>query len=380
MVRVLQLALLSVLFILPYPSSKATEGWKPANTHAVIIGVTRWQADLTRYSRRHRKDRELRDLLVQRGVPVENISMLLDSQATLANIRQAINSHLLKTTSESTLLIYYAGHGWKMGDDFCFANYDVRLGRDSQNTAWTISELANRVDQSFHGRQAIFLGDCCHSGGMRLIVEKLQARNVPSFSLTSATTANTSTGNWTFTQCIIDALTELPLMDRDRDGMITLGELRTEVAEAMLHLEGQSSGFLSGGIDDGFVIGETNGAVIDVPNLRFPLGSYVRVRGRYGRVVGIKGDSTEPYVVEFYNYTEKQVKKYSEADLRASLRSTNRRTSAMEPDCEVEWRGRWYPAKVLREANGQWYIHYIDDDDSWDEWVGRERIRFGNDK
>jgi len=47
----------------------------------------------------------------------------------------------------------------------------------------------------------------------------------------------------------------------------------------------------------------------------------------------------------------------------------------MEPDCTVEWHGAWYDAKVLKKKQGYWYIHYVDYDDSWDEWVDRDRIR-----
>ena len=85
--------------------------------------------------------------------------------------------------------------------------------------------------------------------------------------------------------------------------------------------------------------------------------------------------------VQFYDYTGKIVKQYAEKDLITStrkpgVRSTRRHPVArMEPDCTVEWRGAWYDAKVLKKKQGHWYIHYVDDDDSWDEWVGKDRIR-----
>ena len=44
--------------------------------------------------------------------------------------------------------------------------------------------------------------------------------------------------------------------------------------------------------------------------------------------------------------------------------------------CEVEWEGRWYDAKVLKKKQDSWYIHYNNDDESYDEWVGKDRIRF----
>jgi hypothetical protein len=44
---------------------------------------------------------------------------------------------------------------------------------------------------------------------------------------------------------------------------------------------------------------------------------------------------------------------------------------------EVDYGGSWYPATVLKASPGKWLIHYDDYDSSWDEWVGADRIRFG---
>jgi hypothetical protein len=41
----------------------------------------------------------------------------------------------------------------------------------------------------------------------------------------------------------------------------------------------------------------------------------------------------------------------------------------------VKWKGKWYPASVLRAHNGKYHIHYDQYDNSWDEWVGSDRIR-----
>ena len=47
-----------------------------------------------------------------------------------------------------------------------------------------------------------------------------------------------------------------------------------------------------------------------------------------------------------------------------------------ETKCEVEWGGKWYPAHVIAEGgDGQWKIKYDNDSDSWNEWVGKDRIR-----
>jgi hypothetical protein len=42
---------------------------------------------------------------------------------------------------------------------------------------------------------------------------------------------------------------------------------------------------------------------------------------------------------------------------------------------EVKWKGSWYPASVLETKNGKYKIHYDGYSNSWDEWVGPNRIR-----
>jgi len=41
----------------------------------------------------------------------------------------------------------------------------------------------------------------------------------------------------------------------------------------------------------------------------------------------------------------------------------------------VLWKGKWYPATVLKASGEKCYIHYNGYDNSWDEWVGNNRIR-----
>ncbi|QWR76568.1 Tudor-knot domain-containing protein [Candidatus Magnetomonas plexicatena] len=42
---------------------------------------------------------------------------------------------------------------------------------------------------------------------------------------------------------------------------------------------------------------------------------------------------------------------------------------------EVLWKGTWYAATVLKAKGELTYIHYDGYNNSWDEWVGIDRIR-----
>jgi hypothetical protein len=48
----------------------------------------------------------------------------------------------------------------------------------------------------------------------------------------------------------------------------------------------------------------------------------------------------------------------------------------MKPDCQVLWGSTWFDAKILKKENDRWFIHYVGWGNNWDEWVGKERIRF----
>lgn len=49
--------------------------------------------------------------------------------------------------------------------------------------------------------------------------------------------------------------------------------------------------------------------------------------------------------------------------------------AVLRADCEAEWQGTWYPAKLLNAEKGKYSIHYIGYDASSDECVGQDRIR-----
>lgn len=42
---------------------------------------------------------------------------------------------------------------------------------------------------------------------------------------------------------------------------------------------------------------------------------------------------------------------------------------------QVEWKGSWYPATVLKVNGDQCFIHYKGYGSNWDEWVGPGRIK-----
>lgn len=105
-------------------------------------------------------------LTTKYGFPSGNIYKLTDSQATDANIRAAINWLVANSTSSSTAVFYYSGHGsysttCKDGDgiarDYCIVPYEL-----SRLWDYPLSQLFNPLSST-----KVWIGfDSCFSGGL----------------------------------------------------------------------------------------------------------------------------------------------------------------------------------------------------------------------
>jgi hypothetical protein len=418
----LTLALLSSLGF-PVDTAKKVD-WNPAQTHVVIAGVLQWENNvLSGFSTHHRKDKELSEVLLKRGVPTENLTLLLDAQATRQKTLEALIAQAKKAKPGSTFLFYYCGHGWRGSSGVALANYDYRP--DNQ---LTVKEIGETLATHFPGKRVIFLADCCHSGGLKTAGDILGKKGKEVIVLTSADSSNVSTGNWTFTQTIIDALHGDPLMDHNGDGVITLKELADEVAAAMRYRERQRYGYATYGITTEYRV-----VTVDVTRPHPPVTKGIYAIGEYvlafesGRLrpARIINWSSGKYVVEFYHYSDKSQLAVPPIQLRKITPKTYPEGTNLvvlwedkpyaakvlkveqgfhlitypgwstdwdewiladrilgeyklkgQPQLfEVEWREQWYPAVALAEKEGKHYIRYLGFEESWNEWVPPERMR-----
>ncbi len=394
----------------------------PSRTYAVIAGVLRWQdRGLAPYATEMRKDRELHARLLSMGVPARNTVLLLDERCTLKNMREAVSSIAAKAGPGSTLIFYYAGHGIREKEGIYFANYDISTA-DRARTGFALSSLPGLITGAFRGSRVLLMADCCYSGGLAGSAAAVAAKKFGAASLTSAESSNVSSGNWTFTQTVIDCLSGNPLADRDRDGAISLDEAAAEVRDAMKYRERQRMGYYAAGIAGSATLARARSRPTAGTGSAWKPGDYVLApyggRNCVGRITGGSGGSV---AVEFFFYNRKE-----RADCRAGQlkKMTFRRFPAggsvsvtwgnntypakiLKTDGDfhlitypgwpdywnewvlddrilpqgsgkavsVLWQGAWYPAVILKEEKGKYYIRYTGYDSSWDEWVGPDRIR-----
>lgn len=348
---------------------------EPSDTRLVLTGVLKWQdPNVPSFSDDNRKDQELYDLLASTGIPDSARTILLDNQGTLEKMTNTIRRQMKACTENSTFVFYYAGHGSKIGNNYYFCNYDMGNQESSMFNVETLYDLAAK---HFKGKRIIFMADCCYSGSLLAVGKKIADLGKEVIVLTSATSSNISTGNWTFTQTLLDDLRGDVFADTDGNGFVSLSETAAEIKQAMKYREYQLNGFASYGMEaEKVLIGKCDGFNTKVPlglnniNQKQYVYAYSDGKWRTARVMKI---ASTMFTCQFYNYSVKE-----DVDLpTGKVREVYFPIYAKDQKVEVVWEGKYYPAKIIAVDDAFMYIHYEGYDASYDEWVMYDRIKTG---
>lgn len=358
--KIFLLLLLAQCTVVSFAENK-TNATDPAKTYVFFAGVLKWQdPSLASFSDRNRKDEELFRLLAGTGIPAANMILLKDKDATLSNIKTQMKELLTKTSPGSKFIFYYAGHGVRAGNGpVCFANYDYKDGN-----GFSTDVVTSIVKQYFKGNEVWLMADCCYSGSLLQEAKTISGSGKKVVAFTSATSSNISTGNWTFTQTLIDCFSGLASADRDKNKSISLGEVKTELYDAMLYREKQLAG-----------ASFFNTSENEVVNIKPVTGSaasgyvYTLRNGKFepARVLTSQANTL---TLELYHYSDKE----TVTSPPSSTKPIDYMVYPVDSPVMVEWKGKNYPAVVKKIQNGFHYIHYTGYDDSWDEWVMYDRI------
>lgn len=344
-------------------------------TYAVIVGALEWTDEhLPSFEHKNRKDEELYELLKTTGVENENIVYLKDQETTLKNIKDNMKTILQKTVSGSHFIFYYAGHGMHHKGKYYFANYDIVTTNPSE-TGLDLDIITNLIADNFKGERVTLWADCCYSGGLAITAETLSKKGFKTCALTSATATNTSTGNWTYSQTIIDCLRGFAIYDRDNGGSISMNEMAAEVKDAMKFRERQLNTYAIFNLDAdktviSYVTGKMNKSDAEI-------GSYVfAIYSNKWEVARVTGKTNGEYDCEFYFYSDKESKTLTSDKVRKPYFVAHK----IGESVKIESEGKWYDASILKTDGDFYYITYKDYDKSYDEWVLYDRIRTGNEK
>ncbi len=308
------LLLLTLSMFLAAPSTLAQKrDWEPQRTWVFVVGTLRWKHPdmFASFPQQNRRDAELVAFFRQQGVPSEHIVYLRDKEATAKRIQTAFNALLARAGKGDLLFLYYTGHGYKSdeGDTF-LASYDAG---DDDVPGWPVNSIPASIERFFKGSRAFLALDNCYSGALVEAVTK-RATRVSYAALTSSSSDQSSTAEWTFTESLLAALRGKAYEDTNSDGRITLAELANQVKEDMSFAEQQRAVFTT------------------------------------------TGDFSPQTVL-------------SKAEAKRDPRIGER--------VMVKSEGDWYKGRIIDadRATSQYLIHYYGWDDSYDEWVGNRRIR-----
>lgn len=368
---------LALLLVTAPLRAVAEPAWQPKQTYALMIGILEWKdRSLASFPKQNRQDRALERALKANGVPADHIVFLEDRQATLTAIRAAMGRVVAMGGPDSTLLVYFAGHGTKDGGRTYLTNYDVDTKRLAA-TGLAVDEIGERLLKEWKGSRVLLMADCCHSGALSQVVTTVGSAGKAAACLTSATATNTSTGRWTFTEAVVRALTGDGRLDRNGDRRLTFGEVDAYIHNEMKYAEDQLTGAVrAGGFSADWQVTTVPAAKV-VPHSavqsRWTNGDYADVfaENKWWRaqLLRVEGHRLQ---VHYLGWEDKFDEWVSPDRVRPVA---NSRFAAGQP-IKVEWEETWYPARILRSAEGFFhFVHYDGFGAEWDEWVTDRRIR-----
>ncbi|MBT8288535.1 MAG: caspase family protein [Bacteroidia bacterium] len=107
------------------------------------------------------------------GYPIENVTMLVREQATKENILKAFEDLRKKVDDESSIVLYYSGHGRRVADkttnfgedDYFLEPYGTHGASDFRKECIMAKDLKALINQ-LHAERLVFFFDCCHAQGM----------------------------------------------------------------------------------------------------------------------------------------------------------------------------------------------------------------------
>jgi hypothetical protein len=198
------------------------------------------------------------------GVPKENITLMLDDQATLTAVKSALGTHLKnKAGKEDMVIIFFAGHGATEKDvaspdgdglEKYILPYDADVN-DLYATALPMADIS-RIFTRIRSERLVFIADSCYSGasgGRTIDVTGIRANISDAFLeriaggkgrvIMTASGANEVSAekdelaHGVFTYFLIEGLRGGA--DADDDGLITVDEIYQFVSDQVPRATGQ---------------------------------------------------------------------------------------------------------------------------------------------
>jgi tetratricopeptide (TPR) repeat protein len=262
-------------------------------SYALVIGISKYR-NLPAKAQLQFPDRDAADIystLISEKAgqfPAEGVHKLINEQATLANVKQELETWLPAVTgADDRVFIYFAGHGFISGGKAYLAPYDVDPTRIA-TTAIPMDELGQDIGSKIHGKWKVLLTDACHSGAITPEDNNVQVNssllnlNSSMFSLTASRDREQSFespqwggGHGIFTYYVIQGLQGEA--DTSGDGVVTADELAEYVhtnVRLATHMM-QNPTYDRGSFDPGMVLAYNPGSSVTGSSVTPRYGTFV---------------------------------------------------------------------------------------------------------
>jgi hypothetical protein len=308
------------------------------------------------------------DLLGAQSAPLfgeVGVASMKGAEATRVGVLKKLQALRSQLRKDDLLFFYWGTHG----------GVDPRYG-------WNASLADEGILYSFDIKRELGKFPCrviaivstCGSGGFARKVSRVDERLPKNVAVLCACRPKQSTGN-ELDVSLCEALAGFA--DFDGDGMVTLREAVSYVPARYRawHTGGGEDEANETGDDQHPVIVARDPALLDLP-LAKTRGEYAAVvkDGRwYGvSIVARNNDKTR---VRFLGF-DRTCPDGSYSLLDESFADEFLDLPGGEPPIEVEWQGRWWPARIVERSDENFRIHYINFPESDDETVPASRVRF----
>ena len=151
------------------------------NRHALIIGVGTYEDPLVPPLPGTKLDKGSATQIAQAmQVPDGNIQYLHDSQATVSNIRSALNNLNDRVQDGDRVFIHYSGHGTRYKDPQAGGCVEALLPYDGMSKGMiSNTEMASLLAQITQKTDKLFvMYDACHSGGLVAAASTARTRGI----------------------------------------------------------------------------------------------------------------------------------------------------------------------------------------------------------
>ncbi len=165
----LMLLIAIILFILLFSSCSFLPVTNNAKSYALIIGINAYQ-DANTLSWCINDANGMEDALINNGWEKDQITKLLDTNATKEHIKTELTDIINKTTSNDYILVFYSGHGTQIPD----TNGDETDGYDEaivpvdfngDISSLIIDDDLGEIFSHSKTQKGVFIFDSCFSGG-----------------------------------------------------------------------------------------------------------------------------------------------------------------------------------------------------------------------